>query len=292
MRQPRTAVIPERNACSRNKAEKRVQRAFGNALAVMQAIENAHGADIESFLQSMPNPYAHVFERADVVAHARIVAERRDRIAHVALWRALPGGGAALCVVADDRPGLLAHVTAAFGVHQLDVMSAQIFCRTNQGQPDEAVDFFWLRPLRKGRVIGLDDVALVADTLRELLVDDECERESVKRSSTIPAGPVAGTRVYFDVRALQRGESVLMVETRDTPGLLFAITSELYRQGVEIVASDVRTHGQMALDRFTLTDAEGRALTGAKLAEVQQGVRRAVRTLAPGSLKREPESLS
>ena len=126
----------------------------------------------------------------------------------------------------------------------------------------------------------------MADTLREYLLDEERERDSTKRSSTIPAGPAAGTRVYFDVKGLHRGESVLIVETRDAPGLLFAITSELYRQGVEIVASDVRTHGQIALDRFTLTDPEGRALSGSRLAEVQQGVRNCVRALTPSSLRR------
>ncbi|MFZ5895737.1 MAG: ACT domain-containing protein [Myxococcota bacterium] len=247
---------------------------------------DARLAEIEPFLRSMPSPYLQVFEMSDISSHAQIVSERADRIAHVALWRLLPAGGAAVCVVADDRPGLLSQVTAAFAVHQLDVMSAQIFCRTPEGAPEEAVDFFWLRPVRRARAIQADDVALVAETLRELLRDEEREKESLRRSSTIPVGPVAGTRVYFDVKALHRGESVLIVETRDTPGLLFAITSELYRQAVEIVASDVRTHGQMALDRFTLTDQEGRALSGARLAEVQQGVRNAVRTLAPGSLRK------
>jgi [protein-PII] uridylyltransferase len=243
-------------------------------------------ADIDQFLRSMPSPYLHVFEMSDVALHAQLVGERANRIAHVALWRVLPAGGAAVCVMADDRPGLLSHVTAAFAAHQLDVMSAQIFCRSPSGKVEEAVDFFWLRPLRRGRAIRTEDVELVADTLREYLLDEEHERDSVRRSSTIPVGPVAGTRVYFDVKALHRGESVLIIETRDTAGLLFAITSELYRQGAEIVASDVRTHGQIALDRFTLTDHEGRALSGSRLAEVQQGVRNAVRELVPASLKR------
>jgi len=254
----------------------------------MQAsLENDPGlADIDHFLRSMPSPYLHVFDLSDVSLHAQLVSARAGRIAHVALWRVLPAGGAAVCVIADDRPGLLSHVTTAFAAHQLDVMSAQIFCRSPIDRVEEAVDFFWLRPLQRGRAIRAEDVELVADTLREYLLDEERERDSLKRSSTIPAGPVAGTRIYFDVKALHRGESVLIVETRDAPGLLFAITSELYRQAVEIVASDVRTHGQIALDRFTLTDQEGRALSGSRLAEVQQGVRNAVRELVPGSLKR------
>ncbi|MGC4095436.1 MAG: hypothetical protein QM756_47425 [Polyangiaceae bacterium] len=243
--------------------------------------------DIDEFVRSMPSPYLQVFEMGDVLQHARIVAERVGQIAHVSLWRVLPGGGAAVCLVADDRPGLLSHVTAAFAAHQLDVMSAQIFCRTPTDAPPEAVDFFWLRPLGRTRTVTVEDVTLVADTLRERLLEAAQEEAEVKRYSTIPAGPLAGTRVYFDVKALHRGESVLIVETLDTAGLLFAITSELYRQSVEIVASDVRTHGQVASDRFTLTDVEGRALSGSRLAEVQQGVRNAVRALVPNSLKRQ-----
>jgi [protein-PII] uridylyltransferase len=256
----------------------------------MQAsIENDPGlADIEHFLRSMPSPYLHVFAMSDVSLHAQIVSERAGRIAHVALWRVLPAGGAAVCVIADDRPGLLSHVTAAFALHQLDVMSAQIFCRSPLDRVQEAVDFFWIRPLRRDRSISAEDVVLVADTLREYLLDEQRERESPQRISAVPAAPASGMRVYFDVKALHRGESVLVVETRDTPGLLFAITSELFRQHVEIVASDVRTHGQTALDRFTLTDHEGRSLSGARLAEVQQGVKNALRGLVPGSLKRSP----
>ena len=46
-------------------------------------------------------------------------------------WRRLPGGTTIACIVADDVPGLLSLVSAAFVAHHLDVTSAQIFCRAN-----------------------------------------------------------------------------------------------------------------------------------------------------------------
>jgi UTP:GlnB (protein PII) uridylyltransferase len=248
---------------------------------MLLAMSNVRELDeLNAFVRSMPAPYASVFEQADTESHFRVVQERNGKKAHAGMWRELPEGGAAVCVVADDTPGLLSLLTTAFTANGMDVVGAQIFCRERLDGVVEAVDLFWLRPVTRGRCIEPSEVVAVSFMLTEMLQEHEQQRPS-SRTPTQPNGLLASTRVYFDVRSLQRGESVLVVETPDCPGLVFAITSELYRQRAEIVASDIRTHGAVARDRFTLTDEEGRPLNSERLASVQQGVRAAVRLLEP-----------
>ena len=69
-------------------------------------------------------------------------------------------------------------------------------------------------------------------------------------------------RVFYDTRALRRGEVILNVVTPDRPGLLLAITLSFVHQGLEVVASEVRTDQGVASDRFTLRDAAGGAPVG------------------------------
>src|SRR5690349_7663317 len=102
------------------------------------------------FIASMPPAYSQAFDIADAEEHARIAAARGSSVAEVAIWRMLPQGVAILCVVAEDRPGLVALVSSAFLAHALDVRSAQIYCRTTDGGLVEAVDFFWLRSVSPG----------------------------------------------------------------------------------------------------------------------------------------------
>src|SRR6187431_3476981 len=97
---------------------------------------------IREFIASMPAAYAQAFDLADAEEHARIAAARGAAVAQVAIWRMLPQGVAILCVIADDRPGLVALVSAAFLAHALDVRSAQIYCRSSGDGQVEAVDFF------------------------------------------------------------------------------------------------------------------------------------------------------
>ena len=54
-------------------------------------------------------------------------------------------GRAALCVVAEDRPGLLSAIAAALVSHKLDVITALVFSRVASGGDVEAVDFLWVR---------------------------------------------------------------------------------------------------------------------------------------------------
>src|SRR5687767_1210361 len=104
----------------------------------------------EQFIASMPAAYIRAFGEADAEEHARIVLSRGSELAKVVTWRSLPRGVAILCVVTDDRPGLVALVSSAFLAHALDVRAAQIYCRSCTDGRLEAVDFFWLKNAASG----------------------------------------------------------------------------------------------------------------------------------------------
>jgi [protein-PII] uridylyltransferase len=242
---------------------------------------------LAELIESMPPAYTQIFERRDVVEHLSIIHGRGSSRAHAAEWRQLPGGTAIICVIADDVPGLLSLVSAAFVAHHLDVTSAQIFCRSTP-RGVEAVDFFWLkraRPSRLPQQIDVSEIVSVSRMLDELLGEEQQARQlAVQELERVAPELPVRPRVFYDTRALRRGEVILNVVTPDRPGLLLAITLSFVQQGLEIAASEVRTDQGVASDRFTLRDKSGAALTANRLAEIQRLIIGALKTEAtPGS---------
>ncbi|HXN33669.1 MAG TPA: HD domain-containing protein, partial [Polyangiaceae bacterium] len=121
---------------------------------------------IEALLGSMPERYLLANAPESIVHHARVVHERADRVAHVGRVPSSHTEAAELCVVADDRPGLLARIAAAITANRLEVLAAQVYsrqCRDAGSAPArhgveprvEAVDLFWVRD-REGGTEGID----------------------------------------------------------------------------------------------------------------------------------------
>jgi UTP:GlnB (protein PII) uridylyltransferase len=242
---------------------------------------------LAELLASMPPAYTQIFERRDIAEHLAIVNARGHKRAHAAEWRQLPGGTAIVCVVADDVPGLLSLVSAAFVAHHLDVTSAQIFCRSTP-KGVEAIDFFWLkraRPSRLPQQIDVTELASVSRMLDELVGEEvQARRLAVRELERVAPELPVRPRVFYDTRALRRGEVILNVVTPDRPGLLLAITLSFVHQGLEVVASEVRTDQGVASDRFTLRDASGAPLSASRLADIQRQIIAALKTDAmPGT---------
>jgi UTP:GlnB (protein PII) uridylyltransferase len=234
---------------------------------------------VERFASSMPDAYREVFA-SEVHEHAAITARRGGRSAHLERWRTLEDGTAIVCVVADDRAGLLSTICRVFVAHELDIVTAQVHCRKRPGLLPEAFDLFWLKKRREAGGGELSEAAL-----EELAraVDAAVARNG---QSTLPpglAGPM-GTfgsapppRVYFNTNALRKGEYVLIVEALDCAGLLLAISLALHREGLEITSSSVRTEGRIARDSFVLLGPAGKPLSTDRLAAIRQAVVEAVR---------------
>jgi UTP:GlnB (protein PII) uridylyltransferase len=222
------------------------------------------------FLDSMPAAYARAFSGSEAREHAAIVVRRGAQLVHAEICAGLRGPR--VCVVADDRPGLLALMTDSFLVHGLRVKSAQVYCRRRSDGQSGVLGVFELQqPQAAAETFGISLAELGAflQTLSELVAEDVLV--SARASKPAPADrPV--TRVYFDLDGLCRGEFILLVEAPDSEGLLNAISTALHGQSVRILASEIRTEENTAHDRFDLASTDGEPLSAIRLCDIQQAV--------------------
>jgi [protein-PII] uridylyltransferase len=236
--------------------------------------------DVREFAQSMPATYRKGYEPAAIAAHARLAEERADSSVIVGVFHSNRAPGTALCVIADDRPGLLALISAAFVLSGLDVMDAEAYTRETRAGRREAIDVFWVRHAdieqRKNRV-SKDELAKLRLTLNELLAGrlDPREADVRRRHAEVPQG--AGTVVRF-LEGDDGKLTTLEVETSDRSGLLLALSKALYEQRVQIVSSAVRTLQNRVYDRFVILELDGSAISAPRRLEIQVAVMSAVQT--------------
>jgi len=220
----------------------------------------------------MPETYRTDFDDIAIAAHARIVANRRGAFVHLepcGVDVTTEPSTRWICVVTDDRPGLLSLLSVAISAHGLDVKNARIYCRTPPGRQKEAIDFFAVQAVNGSPVATFDatDMLLIRDSIAGLLGKDTDVEWLARRSSptsrlrpvvagTAPAAPTARAAFLAD-----RDHDVLVVETEDRPNLLLAITLALYRRRLNIAHSNVATLGTLARDDFVLTEFDGSRLT-------------------------------
>lgn len=221
---------------------------------------------MSQFVGTMPAVYASLYGTREMSEHAEIVSRRGEQLVHAELWQSAKGPQ--LCVVAEDRPGLLALVTDALLAQGMAIQSARAFCRQVGKDRLEAVDFLELHALGGAEHITsqLDGDGLREFTrgLGELIADDVVQPE------TASAEP--STRVYFERQSLDEGRYLLVVDAPDSDGLLHAVSSALHSKGMRIVACEIKTVGGRATDRFEVESSLQRSLKDSELCDVQLAV--------------------
>ena len=228
---------------------------------------------VEGFAETMPSRYRVLFDPRAICKHAAISFRRGPRPAYAEVWRALADGSAALCVVADDRPGLLSAIAAALVSHRLDVITALVFSRATSHGEVEAVDFLWVRRAEASDTapIGADEVESVGEVLSAILAGSVSVAEIALQSSpSSPAGDMLVVVAYDPID--EEGRAVLLVEAPDRPGMLLTITRELFQQGAQIARSLVRTADGRAYNRFELSEFSGHALSPDRREQVRAAV--------------------
>jgi len=224
---------------------------------------------MNQFIATMPAVYEHLYGAEEASQHAAIVARRGTKLVHAELWQSAKGP--LLCVVAEDRPGLLALVTDALLAQGLAIQSARAFCREVGKERVEAVDFLELRapgsPEGAPVQLDLDELHAFEKSLSELIAED-----MHKSSPSIPSAQPKPTRVYFERQSPSDGCYLLVVDAPDSDGLLHAVSSALHTVGMRILACEIRTVEGRARDRFEVEPSRPRTLKDAELCDIQLAV--------------------
>jgi [protein-PII] uridylyltransferase len=196
---------------------------------------------------------------------------RGGRATHVEAWDELPGRVLCVCVVADDRPGLLARVSAALVAHEIDVVRAYGYTRKGRHSAAEAVGFLWLRRLCAGELDTLapHEVDALGDMIEALVRDD-----TTLEPAPPPPPRTGATHVRFERDA--NGGMALTVEATDRPGLLLAVTQTLYRASLQIVAVRATSERGRAVDRFEIVEHDGSAVGADRVLTLQIAVLSAI----------------
>jgi [protein-PII] uridylyltransferase len=214
--------------------------------------------------------------------HAGVVEAREGLLAFGAAEES--AGLYEIVMACDDRPGLLADLTAALASARFSVESAQLYTRKRDARPDEAFDIFHVsHPNMHTPELMVSEVARLRENVTALLEHKTNATELLARRSRAPSwarsGPRIKTEIHVDNASSAR-YTIVDVYTRDRPDLLHVIASTLHAKGLTIALAKVNTEGQSVADVFYVATPAGGKLGGSgQLADLSAALRDVIRGL-------------
>ncbi len=172
-------------------------------------------------------------------------------------------------VYTADHAGLFSRIAGAMAVAGASIDAARIFTLAN----GMALDTFFVRGAHGGPFDRPDHLARLSAAIEKTLSgrlrpDQELARRKSSLSSRLRVFKVT-PRVLIDNKASARA-TVIEVNTRDRPGLLYEVTLALTRLHLMIDGARIATFGERAVDVFYVKDALGDKIKDpARLARVR-----------------------
>ena len=237
---------------------------------------------LQQFAETLPDAYRASFSWPTIREHTALSTSREPGKPAVGPCSAPRLPGTALCVIADDRPGLLATISATFVKENLDIIAAEAYTRILPNHQREALDIFWVQRLGAEdprRPLTSGDFKRLEQPLASMLDD---QLQPLSRVSTSPPPRVAAEANVRFVEDKDGQLSWLEVETDDRAGLLLTLSRVLFEQRVQIVSSHVRTEAGRVKDKFAITELNDDPISNERRMQVQVAVLSAIQRIMGG----------
>lgn len=223
--------------------------------------------ELHAHFGALPSRYFQIHSTRDVLddlllAHRFIRLQTSDRenpLTPVVNWRDQPDRGCnAVKVCTWDRAGLFWKIAGSLSAAGLNILSAQIFTRSD----GIVLDTFYVNDAKTGVLAGPDQRDTFEDVINRALTGEEVDFRALiaRRKITRPAyqayvGERMATRIGFDNDSSDT-RTVIEIETEDRIGLLHAISKQLSELDLDISAAKISTERGAAIDSFYVREAD------------------------------------
>ncbi|HYH20027.1 MAG TPA: [protein-PII] uridylyltransferase [Azospirillum sp.] len=230
-------------------------------------------AEFDAHLSLGYPAYWLAFDTETLAHHARLVrdAEREER--GLTVDTRIDRGRAIteVTIYTTDHHGLFSRLAGALAACGADIVDAKIFTMTN----GMALDVFSVQDAVAGGAFeGGDKIARLAVTIEQVLGGQlKTLRELGNRRTTLTSRTRVfhvPPRVLIDNNA-STTHTVIEVNGRDRPGLLYDLTRALSNVALQISSAKISTYGEKAIDVFYVKDVFGLKVSHeGKLAQIRE----------------------
>lgn len=202
--------------------------------------------------------------------HARLMREADASGAPLTVEKRIDSARAVteLTLYTADHPGLFSRIAGALAVSGANIVDAKIMTMSN----GMALDTLWVQDQDGTPFDRPDKLAKLAFTFEKVLTGDLKPHLELERPPAFPSRTHVFTvppRVLIDNKA-SGTHTVIEVNGRDRPGLLWEVTRELTRLSLQVSSAKISTYGEKVVDVFYVKNLFGHKVEHPqKLAEIR-----------------------
>jgi [protein-PII] uridylyltransferase len=255
------------------------------------AAKSVSDEELNAHFAALPARYFEIHTAGDIVDDLELthrfmrrqVLEEDRVLSPATAWLDEPDRGYNLVRVCTwDRAGLFSKIAGSFSAVGLNILSAQIFTRTD----GIVLDKFFVNDARTGNFAARERHGKFDDLLDKVLNDETVDLSALILRQVVAhpayqayAGERMATQVYFDNNASDT-RTIIEIETEDRLGLLYAISQSFAELRLDISGARIVTERGAAIDSFYVRELDGtKVVSPERQALIENRLREAISRL-------------
>lgn len=256
-----------------------------------EAPEGIAPDEVEAHFHTLPPRYFVIHSAREVVEHLQLanrfmrllIADGEHALNPIVSWHDDADRGCSTVQVCTwDRAGLFSKIAGSFSAAALNILSAQIFTRSD----GIVLDKFHVTDAKGGGPGSAGAREVFEQLLNKALTGTDVDFHALiaRHKNTRPlyqayTGERIPTRIHFDNDSSD-ARTMMEIETEDRVGLLYVVSQALAELALDISGAKIFTEKGAAIDSFYVREIDGsKVLDRARQQQIEKRLRAALATL-------------